>query len=306
MSDIIRQKINQRIIDALEKGHVPFWNRPWKRDARGDHHNFISKKAYRGVNAWVLELTAMDQGWINTTWGTMKQWNQFGGRVRKGEKASMIVFWKPVFGDEEVDGKKKVKAFLLRYYNVFNVEQIVPESEIAGKALDRFRIKPDIAPDIPLTEDYKVAQEIVDACVKDGLIITHKGDKAFWKNDTENVTLPERKKFITPSHYFETLFHEISHWTELERHTDWDRLKHGYAMGELRAEISCAYLANYANIPHAQDLDNHTAYIKSWLEQMKKDDQWIFRACKFADAAATCILRIAGMNGESEESAAAA
>lgn len=294
----IRSEINQKIIEALENGTVPFWKRPWNSDPDQEvrHHNVVSKKPYRGVNPFILEMTALANGWDSSLWGTFYQWVKMKGqKIKKGEHATWVVLWKMIHKDK--DDPKSDSFPLLRYFPVFNLCQV------EGAIADSLRPKPP-----PKTKgrkklpvSYTTAELIVQACKDDGAQIVHKGNRAFWKNDTEIITLPAPDQFHTPSHYYETLFHELGHWTELKRHTNWDRVQHGYAMGELRAELCCCYVANAARIPHAEDLENHTAYIKSWLEQMKADDKWIFRACKFADQAADCLLHLAGMNGGSAE-----
>ena len=53
---------------------------------------------------------------------TFKQVQQEGGRVRKGEKASMVVFWKFIEQEDEETHEKKQVPFL-RYYNVFHIDQ---------------------------------------------------------------------------------------------------------------------------------------------------------------------------------------
>lgn len=309
----IREKINKQIIAALEKG-VPPWIRPWRNDPEaakhgGRHHNFISKRPYRGVNPLLLEMESMSRGFTSTAWGTFDQWKKFDCHVRKGEKSTWVVFWKlipanKVPADEGEDHPKGKMIPLLRYFWLFNACQVEGNSEVAEEILRRFRPgtgqKPEaVAPALP--PDYATAEKIIQACKDDGLKITHGGNRAAWANGTDNIRMPKPDQFPTPSHYFETLFHETGHWTELERHTNWDRAKWGYAMGELRAELICCYLRQHSNIPAGESLENHTAYIKSWLEQMRKDDQWIFRATRFADEGANCILKLAGMYKEVTE-----
>jgi len=53
---------------------------------------------------------------------TFKQCQQEGGKVRKGEKASMVVFWKWIEQEDEETGEVKQVPFL-RYYNVFHIDQ---------------------------------------------------------------------------------------------------------------------------------------------------------------------------------------
>ena len=317
----IRDEINQKIIAALEGGKLPFWNRPWTVTGSGCHTNAVSMKRYRGVNPMILELAAMDANYSSTYWASYKQWNDLGGRVKRGETATMIVFWRmftpenqPVKFDKK--GKKKPPETipLLRFWPLFNVEQVDPAPN--GKPSER--ILKLIAPPVPVTTgkksddgaDFTIARHIMQACKDDGQIVKHAGDRAFWTDSTENITMPPQSRFKTNADYWLTYLHEASHWTELSRHTNWDRHTHGYAMGELRAELSAIYLAQAARIPRAESqdaLNNHASYLKSWLEKMKGDNRWIFSACKFADEAANCILKIANMQeADSEEEGEAA
>lgn len=299
-----RAKINARIIAALEAGTLP-WVRPWKMVAEeggGRHHNFVSKKrVYRGVNPLILEMECLTYDWECKAWGTFNQWKQFNCHVRRGEKAAMIVLWKPIY-DNEDEEKRRPKTWLLRNFYVFNACQVDGNDAAADKFLDRYRRIGPAMVDAPVaTPDYALAVKIVAAAQENGLNIIHGGNRACWKTGTDNVKMPKPNQFSTLSHYYETLFHEMGHWTELARLCDWDRKKHGYAMGELRAELTCCYLRQHADIPPGESVENHTAYIKSWLEKMRQDDQWIFRACRFADQAADCLLKMAGMNDQVAE-----
>jgi antirestriction protein ArdC len=308
----IRARINAQIIEALEAG-VPPWVRPWKmsmaEEGGGRHHNFVNKKrVYRGVNPLILEMRCLERDWACKAWGTFNQWKLFDCHVNKGEKSTMIVLWKPVFDKAtEDDEKRRPKTFLLRYFNIFNACQVAGNSADAEKFLERYRrIGPAAAEPIAwpvesAAEEYATARRIVQSAVDNGMVLTHGGNRACWKQGTENVKMPKPDQFPTPSHYYETLFHEMGHWTEQTRLCDWDRKKWGYAMGELRAELTCCYLRQHADIPPGESVANHTAYIKSWLEQMRKDDQWIFKACRFADVATDCLLKMAGLNDQTVE-----
>ena len=111
--------ITERILEKLEQGTVP-WHKPWA--AGGSPQNLISGKEYRGVNVFLLG----SQGFASPYWVSFKQAKQLGGSVRKGERATPVVFWKwierasenPETGDTET---KQIP--LIRYYSVFNVEQ---------------------------------------------------------------------------------------------------------------------------------------------------------------------------------------
>src|SRR5579859_693167 len=110
--------VTNHIIEQLEKGVVP-WRKPWK-DA-GIPQNLITHRPYRGINVWLLVLMNYRQNYFLT----FKQAMDLGGRVIKGEKGHLVIFWnwieKSVKGE---DGKEEIKKIpFLRYHTVFNVSQ---------------------------------------------------------------------------------------------------------------------------------------------------------------------------------------
>ena len=53
MSNKVYEIVTEQILEALSKGTVP-WHKPWK--GGGLPMNLKSKKAYRGVNVFMLSL----------------------------------------------------------------------------------------------------------------------------------------------------------------------------------------------------------------------------------------------------------
>ncbi len=53
-------------------------------------------------------------------------------------------------------------------------------------------------------------------------------------------------------------------------------------MGELVAEMTACYIAAELNIPNGESVENHAAYLKSWLEGMRGDTGFIFKASSMA------------------------
>jgi len=113
-----------RIIELLEQDIIP-WRRPW--GAAGLPRNLVSKKPYRGINLFLLSATK----YVSPFWLTMKQANQLGGAVRKGEHSQIVVFWKvDQIGSGETETgaehdeaeEKSRRRFALRYYRLFNLE----------------------------------------------------------------------------------------------------------------------------------------------------------------------------------------
>ena len=107
----IYAEITARIITEMEKGIIP-WEKPWI--ARGSAISHATGKRYSLLNQMLLGRAG--------EYLTFKQVQQEGGRVRKGEKASMVVFWKFIEQEDEETHEKKQVPFL-RYYNVFHIDQ---------------------------------------------------------------------------------------------------------------------------------------------------------------------------------------
>ena len=56
--------------------------------------NATTHAAYRGINILSLWVSALERGYEFGELATLKQWNAIGAHVRKGERASPIVFYR--------------------------------------------------------------------------------------------------------------------------------------------------------------------------------------------------------------------
>ena len=107
--------VTDRIIQELEKGVIP-WEKSWT-GLRSGAYSRSTGRPYSLLNQMLLGKPG--------EYATFKQIQEAGGRVRKGEKAHMVVFWKMLPVEEtDADGQtqKKLVPFL-RYYNVFHIDQ---------------------------------------------------------------------------------------------------------------------------------------------------------------------------------------
>ena len=80
----VYQIVTDRIIAELEKGIIP-WERPWT-GVRDGAYSRATGRPYSLLNQLLLGRPG--------EYLTYKQAQQAGGQVRKGEKGSMVVFWK--------------------------------------------------------------------------------------------------------------------------------------------------------------------------------------------------------------------
>ena len=112
--------------------------------------------------------------------------------------------------------------------------------------------------------------------------------------------MPHRERF--DSEYYESLSHEFIHWSLNERRLNWrassDERTQQYAEEELVAEIGACFLANEIGISISDSLDNHSAYLKGWVDRMKGDSGFIFRASSAASKATDYIMSFTRSEGD--------
>ncbi|HEY4311649.1 MAG TPA: zincin-like metallopeptidase domain-containing protein [Pirellulales bacterium] len=282
MSFDLYQSVTDQIIAMLDKGVVP-WRSPILGSASAGHpKNLESTKPYRGVNVFLLAFTAWAQGYGSSYWMTYNQAKAKGGTVKKGEKASMVVFWKQYETKDRETGEP-AKVPVLRYYNVFNAEQC---DGITA---------PDIVPfELNVFDPIQAAEAIVKGYA-DGPAVEHGGSKAFYRPLLDSVRLPEPSRFTSAEEYYSTLFHELSHSTghgkRLDRGLDTDPAPFGssdYSKEELVAETAAAYLCGHAGIAPAV-IKNQAAYLHGWLQQLKSDKRLIVTTAGAGQRAADWI-----------------
>ena len=266
------KEITERIMNQMQESIIP-WHKPW---ISGKAISRTTGKPYSLLNQMMLGKPG--------EYLTFKQCQQEGGKVKKGEKAQMVVFWIwMTIEDEETKEKKEVP--FLRYYNVFHIDQcegLRPKYEVTlpGTA------EPDAA-----------ANEIIyDYLDRSGVVMRHEcGDRAYYQPMTDTVVIPDRRQFAETAEFYSTIFHELTHSTGHESRLN--RLEktaffgtESYSKEELIAEIGAATLVNHCGIETSSSFRNSTAYIQNWLSVLKNDKRFIVSAAGKAEKAINMIL----------------
>src|ERR1700694_2077065 len=91
----VYERVTSQIVNAIEQG-AGNWRMPWHTSGRFAFSpiNAVTHKPYRGVNVLALWAVAQSKGYERGEWATYQQWQERGAQVRKGEKATTVVFWK--------------------------------------------------------------------------------------------------------------------------------------------------------------------------------------------------------------------
>ena len=93
-TDELIEHVTNDLIAAIENG-ADTWHMPWHTIATNAQPRSIDDRPYRGLNAVVLALTAATNGWPSGTWATYRGWQRHGAQVRRGERATHVLLWKP-------------------------------------------------------------------------------------------------------------------------------------------------------------------------------------------------------------------
>jgi antirestriction protein ArdC len=269
------QEVTDKLIAAIEAGTAP-WQRPWEQVASaGLPMNGSTDRHYNGVNALLLMIAAQSEGYSDHRWFTFRQLSAMGAKVKKGSKSTPVYFFKmldakgvEVVEGTERDGTQPRQIPFLTEYRVFNADQTEG-------------VQPLLQPERRWTP-LDAVQQLLDRLRPD---IRYGGDRAFYAvgQGRDFIQMPPESAFPSAEAFAGTLAHELGHWTGAEHRLNrkfgvWGT--DAYAAEELRAEICSACLC--AELGIATPMDNHAAYVGSWVKRLREDKFEIFRAAKDA------------------------
>ncbi len=267
--------ITDRMIADMESGEIP-WRKPWMASGLAISHS--TGKPYSLLNQMLLGRAG--------EYLTFAQVKQENGYVRKGEKSSIITFWKFIEKEDEETGET-VQIPFLRYYNVFHIDQCE-------------NIKPKYTKELTETANPDETAEAIisDYTAREGVMIEHEqGNRAYYQPATDKVVLPLMKQFAESAEYYSTAFHELTHSTgHVSRLARIDSPaafgSESYSKEELIAELGASALVHHCGLETPNSFRNNTAYIQNWLQVLKNDKRFIVSAAGKAEKAVNLILGV--------------
>lgn len=286
----VYEMVTERITAQLKQGNIP-WRKPWTGTTaeEGGAINYVSRHPYSMLNQMLLGRPG--------EWLTWKQVEQLGGKVKKGAKAGMVVFYTQLkFKDSKPgaqagadDEEKEYTIPLLRYYNVFHLDDC---EGIATKLV------PGAAPTVQPIEAAEKA--VADYLLRQPALRFQNdkpSDRAYYSLTEDRVVVPMLSQYADPAEYYSTTFHELTHSTipasRCDRKAENAQAFFGnteYSREELVAEIGAAMLCNRVGIVAERAFRNSVAYIKGWLKALDNDPKMIVWAATRAEKAAKFIL----------------
>lgn len=294
--------IADKILELLDKGVSP-WHCPWTAGNGSMIPLSINGRPYRGINIFLLGMQALMKDYKSPYWTTFKKCQELGGKVKKGEKGVMVMYWgryKKELTDEDgntihdSEGKPKTRTFMtIRSYVVFNAEQC------EGLA-DKFYPKP------PKEKPSKAKLIKKAEAIWDGYADKPKlnfGSNACYIPSADKIVVPKIGCYKDAQEYYSTLFHEACHSTGHEKRLNRDMRNffgsEAYGKEELVAEMGAQILCQSVGLKRT--LENSAAYCKSWTKAIRSCKDYskaILCAAQQAQKAADYIL---GVKYETEE-----
>lgn len=288
----VYQMVTDRIIGMLEQGNIP-WDRPWTGAGR-----YAIKRASGKPYSILNQMLLGNPG----EYLSFNECKKLGGKIKKGAKAKIVVFWKIMDYPEKDDGGKpiikangavKVRSVpYLKYSQVFHIddcEGITPKNYT--ETMRDFN---------PIDK----AEEVIAGYIqRSGITLEHtKQGRAFYSPEADKVVLPLKEQFTSEAGYYGTAFHELTHSTG--HHSRLDRIVAGafsfgdetYSKEELVAEIGSASLMNVLGIETDDSIQNNAAYIQSWIKALRNDKRLIVSAASKAGKAVEMIAPTLTMN----------
>lgn len=281
-----RKALVDRILAQMEKGEL-FWEQPWNADICLPH-NPVSNVRYAGGNRLRLIISAMEHGYTDTRFVTFVQAVKEGWKVKKGERGILCEKWiyEKVTDIENPDTHEKEKIVVplahpvVSYFYVFNAAQIegMPEQTL------------------PVTEVTAEEQDITGMLIRASPCEVKEmlTCQAGYIPALDVILMPPKETFHTRADFIKTLLHEMVHSTghpdRLNRNLKGKFGTPDYAKEELRAELGSLFLAADLGLPvDGKHLENHAAYLQSWIEVLRRNPDELFVAASDAEKAAGYI-----------------
>jgi antirestriction protein ArdC len=272
VADILADKF----ILALENGTIP-WQKPWKSVSV---QNAVSRKAYSGVNAFILGMFGSDNYYL-----TFNQIKAMGGTLEKGTRSMPVQFFSKI----EASKSKNNQEFLLRrYYNVFPMNKVTLADGKVFKRMDK------VISFTPVAEAERLSSLSTTP-------VKHGGTQAYFAPSEHRIQMPQKDSFKSVAHYYATLFHEIGHSLKEKGTHSKGFGSEPYAKEELVAELFSSLCLAECGLEAPEVTTNTTAYLQNWLTALKGDKTLILSASAEAFKRFTALTKVAEVAEVAEE-----
>ena len=294
--DEYRAELAETFAHILEEQGLN-WKKEWHGQGINAPYNAVTKAHYRGINAFWLSLVSMAKGYTDPRWVTMVQIMDNDGKyhpkeswhLKKGSKAAYVEYWYPYdlkekkavtwkqYKDALKDGRTEAEFKLSsRYYAVFNAQNVEGMPPLEVKQVQS----------VPIDQLVQTLSQNMGVPV-----FTDGGDRAYYSPGRDEIHLPKPESFFSEYAFNSTALHELAHSTghasRLNRDLSGGFGSQAYAYEELVAEMCSAFMsADLAAEATQEHIENHKAYVQSWIQAIREKPETLVKAIKDAQEAA--------------------
>ena len=308
------------------KGMQDDWRKPWFTRQTVECKFYpcnLSSRRYSGGNILTLLAVCEKFKYRTPVFLTLKRAEQTNARVLKNEKPFPVFFYTFLYFHKRTNknvsreyylslGKESRKqyreVYLLRYYNVFNLDQTnFREVHPAKweKILEQYT--PKERPEIP-ADPVAYKNAVLDTMLENDQwvcpIYLKEQNRAFYAPFLDSITLPLKKQFHEGEAFYGTMLHEMGHSTghetRLKREISNPFGSEKYAREELVAEFTSALCGLFLGIPVTLQ-NNNAAYLKDWLHKFNNDPKYLLNVLSDCTKATKFICLHLGINEEKRE-----
>ena len=296
----VRDQFAEKFISILESDHPLLWTKEWSTGNYALPYNGETGRRYNGINRFILMFQALEKGYSDPRYYTFKQATEMEGcKVRAGEKATAVEYWL-LWDTKEKRSLTYQQYAQLRRDNPDRKEdefRPYPKTAYIFNAAQIDGLQPLPQLERPPLEENRLADEVIKTMAENMEIrLIYGGDEAYYSPVSDTVHLPPQEAFFSTDARIGTTLHELSHATSAPSRLDrpvvgYREDPEKYAIEELRAEIASTFVSAEigANVPDSV-IENHMAYVQSWLSQIKEDHNVLFSAIKEADKIADYMI----------------
>ena len=249
--------------------------------------NPISNVIYKGGNRLRLSNAVMKNDYKDPRWMTLKQLSSHGYHKNPSEPGVLCEKW--IFHKKErkkdehgkmVEIVTPLERPIVSYFIVYNAEQIL-----------------DFPPLIKETKKVDPSFDFIDKFMASSECPINESSQpqACYIPSLDKICLPPRDAFRDSISFINTVIHEMGHSTghssRLNRNLSGHFGSPEYAKEELRAELSSLFIGSDFRLPVDEShLDDHSAYLASWVHVLQDDPNELFRAAADAEKISERLL----------------
>ena len=277
-----RQLLIDEFIRCLKEEDIT-WEKSWKVVHQV---NAISSHVYHGINCLLLSFVAESRHYTDPRWLTFNQIKSNGWKLENAKGQGIPIEYWSAYDKEEKKSITLAEAnllkasepdrvgFIVKTYVVFNAGLVngIPPYEIEEKTVEHENIR-------DFFDNYLENESIA---------LEHGGNDACYIPSLDKIRMPHLSRFKDELSYYDVLAHEIAHSTghsnRLGRDLSGTFGSEKYAREELRAELTSAFLNAELNIPPSEErMNNHKAYVQSWIKILEDHPNELFKAIQDAE-----------------------